>query len=98
MNIALLVPATSHKRCYTSFKETDLYCYLFKSFFTTYTPEYNYTIYLGIDESDKFYQNKEIQNAIKKFISIMKNTEIYIFSFDDKYKGNVAGLWTELYK
>jgi len=98
MNIALLVPATSHKRSYTCFKETDLYCYLFKSFFTTYSQEHNYTIYLGIDESDKFYQNKEIQNAIKKFISAMKNTEILIYDFDDSYKGNVAGIWSQLYK
>ena len=28
----------------------------------------------------------------------MKNTEISIYDFDDSYKGNVAGIWSELYK
>lgn len=98
MDIALLIPATSNKRCYTCFKDTDLYCYLFKSFFTTYNINHNYIIYLGIDENDKFYQSHEIQNEIKKFISVMKNTNIYIFSFDKSYKGNVGAIWSYLYK
>ena len=36
MKIALLIPCTSNNKEYNNFKDTDLYIYLFKSFFTTY--------------------------------------------------------------
>ena len=98
MNIAILIPCTSNKRDYTCLKETDLYMYFFKSFFTTYSPEHNYTIYLGLDDDDKFYQKLEIQAEIQKFISVMKNTKINIYSLDSSYKGDPAGIWTSLFK
>ena len=98
MNIALLVPATSHKRSYTCFKETDLYCYLFKSFFTTYSQEHKYTIYLGIDVDDKLYTDKDIQDNIIKFVGIMNNTDVQLSFFDNKhYKGKPCWIWNELF-
>jgi len=96
-DISILVPATSHKRNYNSFKDTDLYIYLFKSFFSTYDKEHNYTIYLGIDQDDKFYHNVDVQNDIKKFISVMINTKIKIIDFNFNYKGNPCAIWTSLY-
>ena len=88
MNIAILIPCTSNKRDYTCLKETDLFQYFFKSFFTTYSPEHNYTIYLGLDDDDKFYQNLQIQAEIQTFISVMKNTKINIYS--PSYANSIA--------
>ena len=96
-NIAVLVPVTSNMRLYQSFKDTDLYNYLFKTFFTTYDFNFNYTFYLGIDDDDKFYNDENIINEIKKYISVMKNTNVKLF-FIKNYKGNPAGIWTYLYK
>jgi hypothetical protein len=96
-NIAVLVPITSNLRLYKSFKDTDLYNYLFKTFFTTYDKDNNYTFYLGIDDDDKFYNDESIINEIKKYISVMQNTEVKLFFLKD-YKGNPAGIWSYLYK
>jgi hypothetical protein len=98
MNIAILLPCTSNKRNYRNLKETDLYSYFFKTFFTTYNQEHNYTIYLGIDENDKFYNNLDIEYEIKKYVEVMKNTNIYIYKMNERYKSNPAGIWTFLYK
>lgn len=98
MNIAVLVPATSNMRLYQSFKDTDLYNYLFKSFFSTYDQNYNYTIYLGLDSDDEFYNDVEIKAEIIRYISVMKNTEIKFYYLDKSFKGNPAGIWTYLFK
>ena len=98
VNVALLVPATSNMRLYLNFKDTDLYKYLFKSFFTTYDPEHNYTIYLGIDSSDKFYNDNDVKNEIIRYISVMKNTKIKFIYLNNSFKGDPAGIWTYLYK
>jgi len=95
--IGVLVPCTSNKKDYKSFKDTDLYKYLLKSFFLTYNDENEYTIYLGIDDFDKFYQNINIQEDIKRFVSVMKNTKLIIKTFDNKYHGNPCGIWNGLY-
>ena len=97
-NIALLVPCTSRKKDYKCFKDTDLYKYLFKSFFSTYDKEHKYTIYLGIDDLDRFYQNINIQDEIKRFVSVMKNTSIFIKTYDKEYEGNPCAIWSDLYK
>ena len=98
MKIAVIIPVTSNKCHYNNFQDTDLFNILFKSFFTTYSLDHVYKIYLGIDSDDKFYQNNNIQNDIKKFINVMKNTTIELLSIDSKYKGNVCHIWNELFK
>jgi hypothetical protein len=97
-NIALLVPATSNMRLYRSFKDTDLYNYLFKSFFTTYDQNYNYTIYLGLDSDDEFYNNPEVRYEIIKYVSVMRNTDVKFYYLNKSYKGDPAGIWTYLFK
>jgi len=97
-NIAVLIPITSNKRNWQNLKETDLYSHFFKSFFTTYNPEFNYTIYLGIDKDDKLYNQENVQIEIDNFIKVMKNTSVKMLFLDNKkYKGKPCWIWNELF-
>ena len=98
MKIAVIIPVTSNKCNFISFKDTDLFNILFKSFFTTYDLNHEYKFYLGIDSDDKFYQDYSVQNDIKKFISVMKNTTIEFLIIGSSFKGNVCYIWNELFK
>ena len=98
MKIAVIIPVTSNKCNYNNFKHTDLFNILFKSFFTTYDSKHEYRFYLGIDSDDEFYQNENVQNDIKKFINVMKNTDIQFLTIDSSFKGNVCHIWNELFK
>ena len=98
MKIAVIIPVTSNKCNFISFKDTDLFNILFKSFFTTYDSNYEYKFYLGIDSDDKFYQDNTVQNDIKRFINVMKNTSIEFLTIDSSNKGNVCFIWNELFK
>jgi hypothetical protein len=98
MKIAVIIPVTSNKCNYNNFKHTDLFNILFKSFFTTYDSTHEYRFYLGIDSDDEFYQNENVQNDIKKFINIMKNTDILFLTIDSIHKGNVCHIWNGLFK
>ena len=98
MKIAVIIPVTSNRCNFISFKDTDLFNILFKSFFNTYNLNHEYKFYLGIDSDDKFYQDNTVQNDIKRFINIMKNTSIEILTIDSSNKGNVCFIWNELFK
>jgi len=98
MKVAVLVPATSNRRDWTNFKQTDLYNYLFKSFFTTYNKNHNYTFYIGIDDDDKLYNNPDVIEEINKFFSVMINTDINIITFGSEYKGKPCNIWNRLYE
>jgi len=98
VNIAVLIPATSKNRNWSTIEETDLYEILFKSFFTTCDQEHTYTIYLGIDKNDRFYTTHKIQEEIIRFVGVMKNTNIKFINFDRKYNGNVCYIWNELFR
>ena len=97
-NIAILIPCTSNKRNYTSYCKTDLYDKFIKSFLSTYEHKYNYKLFIGIDEDDKFYQDKGVQDNFNRFMSVMKNVDIQFYSFDTSFKGDVGKIWTNLYK
>jgi len=98
MKIAVIIPVTSNKCNFNYFKDTDLLNILFKSFFTTYDLNHEYKFYLGIDSDDKLYQDNTVQNDIKKFINVMKNTSIEILTIDSLNKDNVCFIWNKLFK
>lgn len=95
--IAILVPVTSNKCNFKKFKDTDLYEYLFKSFFTTYNQDLDNTIYLGIDHDDSFYLKPKIINDIKNYVGVMKNTKI-VMKYYNTEKGDVSDIWNNLYR
>ena len=55
ISIALLVPVCSRNQNYKNFNETAFIKIFYNSFLNTYNPEYQYTIYIGIDITDSFY-------------------------------------------
>lgn len=98
MKIGVLVPITSNRRNWKSLVQTDLYEYFFKSFFTTYSDNHEYTIYLGIDNDDELYTDQAIQDNIFKFVGIMNNADVQFTYFDKKlYKGKPCWIWNELF-
>ena len=99
MKIAVLIPITSNMRNWTTFKDTDLLNIFIKSFFTTYTSNFKYKIFLGYDDNDKLYCQESVQNDIKRTINIMKNSEVELFPFNHyKYKGKPCWIWNDLFK
>ena len=95
-NIAVLIPVKSKPEYNNQFLLSDLYIYFYKSFFTTYSQDNNYTIYLGYQKGDKLYDNEKQREIIKKSFNIMKNSKVIFKEYDDKWKGNVAGIWSSL--
>jgi len=95
-NIAVLIPVKSKPEYNNQFLLSDLYIYFFKSFFRTYSQDNNYTVYLGYQKGDKLYDNENQREIIKKSFEIMKNTKIVFKEYDNKWLGNVAGIWSSL--
>jgi hypothetical protein len=95
-NIAVLIPVKSKPEYNNQFVLSDLYVYFYKSFFTTYSSENNYTIYLGYQKGDKLYDNKNQRDIIERHFNIMKNSKVVFKEYDDKWQGNVAGIWSSL--
>jgi len=95
-NIAVLIPVKSKPEYNNQFLLSDLYIYFFKSFFRTYSQENNYTVYLGYQKGDKLYDNKKQRDIIEKHFNIMKNTKVIFKEYDNKWLGNVAGIWSSL--
>ena len=96
-NIAVLIPVKSIPDYKNKWVLSDLYIYFCKSFFRTYSPEHNYIIYLGYQDTDPLYSNEEQMGEIKRFFNIMKNTNVNFIKFDEKHRGNVVGIWNRLF-
>lgn len=95
--IGILVPATSRNRDWKNVKETYLYNIFLKSFFTTYSPEHSYTVYLIIDRGDKVFDTEEGKTYINKFLSIMKNASLKILYSDNIERGHVTEMWNKCF-
>ena len=83
-HIGILVPSTTNKRDWTTLEETTLYKVFLKSFLTTYSKEYEYTLYLVIDNDDKVYSKESEISKLTRFLNIMKNIKlklIYLVQF-----------------
>ena len=63
-SIALLVPVCSRNQNYKTIDDIPFFKYLLPSFLKTYNPNYKYTFYIGIDNTDEFYMEnyKKIYN------------------------------------
>jgi len=97
-SIGILIPTTTNGRDWKTMKDTYLYNYFMKSFLKTYCQNYNYTIYLGMDNSDKVYKKQEEREQLMRFLNIMKNVKIKIISVDEIQKGYVTKMWNKLFK
>ena len=97
-HIGILVPSTTNKRDWTTLEETTLYKVFLKSFLTTYSKEYEYTIYLVIDNDDKVYSKESEISKLTRFLNIMKNINLKILYSDDIPKGWVTHMWNKAFK
>jgi len=95
--IGILVPATSNGRDWKNIKETYLYNIFLKSFFTTYSPEHNYVIYLIIDRDDRVFDTDNTRDYLNKFLGLMKNTSLKILYSDNIKKGHVTEMWNRCF-
>lgn len=95
--IAILIPSTSRNRDWHTIKDSYLYSLTLKSFLHTYTLNYTYKFYIGIDDDDKFYNDENIAK-FKRFCSVMKNIDIEFVKFDNISKGHCTKMWNMLFK
>lgn len=95
--IGILVPATSRGRDWKNIKDTYLYNIFLKSFFTTYSKEHSYTIYLIIDPDDPVFDTEESKSYINKFLSLMQNTSLKILYSTNINKGHVTEMWNKCF-
>ena len=97
-HIGILVPSTTNKRDWTTLEETTLYKVFLKSFLTTYSKEYEYTLYLVIDNDDKVYSKESEISKLTRFLNIMKNIKLKLIYSDDIPKGWVTHMWNKAFK
>lgn len=97
MKIGILIPSTSNKRDWKTFDDTYLIKHTLKSFLITYNNEHEYTFYIGIDKGDRIYDDKDIQNQILRFVSVMKNINLEFVYMTDIEKGHLTVMWNILF-
>jgi len=97
MKIAILIPSTSNGRKWKTISDTYLLNNTLKSFLIQYDQEHYYKFYIGIDRNDEIYDNMEIKEKFKKFVSIMKNIDIEFYYMDNVSKGHLTVMWNILF-
>ncbi len=97
MKIAILIPSTSNGRKWKTINDTYLLNHTLKSFLIQYDKEHHYKFYIGIDRNDEIYDNMEIKEKFKKFVSIMKNIDIEFYYMDNVPKGHLTIMWNILF-
>ena len=64
-------------------KDTYLF-HSIKSFLVSreYQDENTYTFYIGIDENDRIFDNKDQQNEVKRFELVFQNVTFHFYSMN----------------
>lgn len=94
MKIALLIPSTSRDRDWKETGDCYLLNYLLQSFKDTYNSEHEYTIYIGIDEDDKYYHNEQRARELQDFIGLNIPLKFIVIK---SRKGHVTDIWNKLF-
>ena len=94
--IGLIIPTTSNKRNYNDVINIDFFNIFMKNFLKNINNKYEYTIYLGYDDDDKFYL--ENLNKIKQhFNNITKNENIKLVTIKlSGFRGKLGMIWSKL--
>ena len=56
--IGIMIPTTSRNRKWTDIKNSYLYKIFLRSFLLTYCKEHSYVIYVGFDDDDPLFTNR----------------------------------------
>jgi len=91
--IGFLIPSTNRGLDCKSFKETPFYNLFLDSFLKTRSLDYEFKIYLVVDDDDPIYGNKNEMVAIKTFISSIEGLSIQFISSKDIERGHVTAMW-----
>ena len=81
-NIAILIPTTSNNRDeWNTMRDTYLF-HSVKSFLLSKEryDDNSYTFYIGYDDNDRIFANKEQQNELKRFESVFQKLSIQFYS------------------
>ena len=91
--VAILIPTTSNKRDeWKTIKDTYLF-HSIKSFILSreYQDENTYTFYIGVDENDRIFDNKDQQNELKRFELVFQNVTFHLTEISK----NSLAAWAE---
>lgn len=94
--IGLTIPMTSHGQKWVDYRESYLINIFLPSFMETYSPEYNYRFYLGIDEDDPLFSRLDQQNAIKEYFEQQLHLTPEFVIFRGIEKGYLTKMWNIL--
>lgn len=94
--VAFPIPTTSHGQDWRNVTGCNLFRYLYQSFLKTYSPEFNYRFYLGIDPDDPFYNTIAIQEEIKGYFQAIPRVELEFILLNDIPKGHLTKMWNRL--
>jgi hypothetical protein len=94
--IGLIIPTTSKKRDYKKVEDIDFFKVFMKNFLKTYDDKYNFTIYLGYDDDDKFYLENidDIKNHFN-IITENKNVNLKMKKLSG-LGGKLGKIWSKL--
>ena len=96
--VAIMLPSTTNNRNWKTIKETPLFNIFLKSFLITYNQEYEYTIFLVVDDDDKVFSKESEIHFLNNFIKIMRNVNIEILYSTGIQKGYVTHMWNKAFK
>ncbi len=96
--IGVLIPTTSSDRDWKSFHESTLFTILFNTFVNTYCNQYEYIFYLIVDDDDKIFGVKTVQQDIQNVMHRFKNIHIKFISSENIPKGWVTKMWNRAFQ
>jgi|TARA_Y100000992_G_scaffold302554_2_gene277273 hypothetical protein len=99
MKIGLLIPTTSNNRDWFHPHESYLHTYTMTSFSKTYNQEHQYIFYVGIDDNDILFDNKDTWNFFDTYCKKnLSNTSIKFISMSNIKKGHLSKMWNRLFQ
>ncbi len=98
MKIGLLIPTTSNNRNWVHPCECYLHTFTMTSFSKTYNPEHQYIFYVGIDNNDILFDNKDTWDFFDTYCKEnLSNTSIKFISMSNIEKGYLSKMWNRLF-
>lgn len=98
VTVAFTIPTTSYGQNWKKVPQIHLIKTFFKSFMATFSPEYKYKFYFGIDEDDPFYSQSIHQEQIKAYTSFLSQVHAEFIVMKDIPKGHLTRMWNLLCK
>ena len=94
--IGIIIPTTSNNRNYVEVKKIDFFEIFMNNFLKTFNQNYHFTIYLGFDDDDQFYNSNLVE--IKNYFDLITNDYNINLKLHkiSNLKGKVGEIWSKL--